>query len=167
MTAFSFPLSQCGIYICSASKLKLKFNRAQTQSQQTNKFPFFQVEVSAFSQVKKGTLFSPPKLPYLWRAVHLKLSWLWNIGVFIGMSMCGECTHLKQIYVSTCVCFCILFLRWLTMSDTMMCNLLCWWEGRGSRIRGWLTSFGLYKYLINSPLFFPCYFPDFFIISIR
>lgn len=93
--------------------------------------------------------------------MHLKLSWLWNIGVFMGVSMCEECTHLKHIYVSTCVCFCILFLRWLTMLDTMMCNLLCWWEGRGSRIRGWLTPVWTLQTSHLLPSFLSLLFPGF------
>lgn len=141
MTAFLFPFSQYSIYICSASTL----TEPKTQSQQTNKFPFPQVEVSAFSKVKRKCFSPPPKLPYLWRAerwcVYLKLSWLWNSGVFIGVSMREECSYFKHIHnMCICVLCCTFVLCWLTMSDTMMCNMLCWWwEGRGSRITGWLT----------------------------
>lgn len=43
----------------------LKFNRAQMQSQQTNKFPPSRVRASAPLGVKCQVLSSPPKLPYL------------------------------------------------------------------------------------------------------
>lgn len=99
----------------------LKFNRAQMQSRQTNKFPPSQVEVSAPLRVKAKMLSSPPKLPYLWRAerwcVYLKSSRLWNTTVFILQRLCGELNHFKHI----CKNFYFLPspMRWLTTSDSV------------------------------------------------
>lgn len=124
-----------------------------------------------FFSSKEGMFFSIPKLPYLWRAEHwcvyLKSSWLWNIGVFIGVSMCEECSHLRHICESVCVCVCfsVNFCCNGWQCVTVPCNLLCWWaqeEATGLEVNS-LLLFGPQKHLIYSRLYFSWHFLDLFI----
>ena len=126
MPAFSFP-SQSVWHILfvqpqswNSSLTEHKLNH----SKQISSF-FFSSRSECFFSSKKGMLFPPPKLPYQWRAVH----WCVYLKLALMHWFIYRCEHIWMFSFATYLCehmcvFLYIYLLWLTMSDTMMCNLL-------------------------------------------
>lgn len=157
MEALSSPLVSFSKFLCHVLfALPQSWNSSLTEhklnhSKQISSF-FLKWKCVCFFQLKKkGNTFPPPQLPYQWRAghwcVYLKLSWLWDIAVFIVVSVCGS-THFQ--HGDVCVCVSAFICDDGDECQTPWC-VICCDDGKGEAVGlegDVLLLFGLYKHLL-------------------